>query len=186
MFGGLIKIVVGAGFFAMVAGIYLSDPRNSQSAAHMADGLVTRGPSAAPVRAPPPVAAPVQRIGYGREEIAADSVGQYHATVEFEGNSIPMLVDTGATLVALTYADADKLGYAPAPADYTVPVQTANGLAKAASLKLREVRLGTLMVSDVPALVMPREITGVSLLGMSFLKKLGGFEIASGKLVMRQ
>jgi len=187
MFGGLIKMTAAVGFCAVLAGAFLADPRNAKSVAGFSSGTLHPVAAAAPAPAAPmPLAAPVQRLGYGREELAADAGGQYRARVEMDGTSIPMLIDTGATTVALTYADAAKIGYAPAPADYTVPVQTANGLANAAPLKLREVRLGTLLVSDVPALVLPRDIAGTSLLGMTFLKKLGGFEIASDKLVMRQ
>jgi len=189
MFGGLFKIVLVAAVGAMIGGIYLSDPENYKATARYAEGLTKRqtiGSSAPVAQSTAPAIVAVQRVGYGYESLAADPGGQYRAVVEFEGVGLPMMVDTGATLVSLTYEDAAKIGYAPAPADYTVPIQTANGSARAAPLKLREVRLGTLLVSDVPALVMPRDVRGTSLLGMSFLKKLGEFKVASGVLVMRQ
>jgi aspartyl protease family protein len=124
-------------------------------------------------------------FGSGRVELRPDRGGQYHAEVEIEGRRIPMLVDTGATLVSLTFADAQRLGLAPAPSDYKFDVSTANGIAKAARVSLREVRVENLAVRDVAALVMPQNVTGTSLLGMSFLQRLGGFEVASGNLVLR-
>ena len=190
MVNGVIKSAAGVAILAVVGASYLSDATGKGDAKGFSG--VGGWFSAAPSQQPTPATAPspsrpvVQSLGYGREQLKPDAGGQYHANVEIEGRLLPMLVDTGATLVSLTYDDAEKLGYTPAPADFTVPVQTANGLSKAANLTLREARLGTLMVSNVPAIVLPRGINGVSLLGMSFLKKLGGFEIASGDLVMRQ
>ena len=188
MLSGLVKTSAFLAFAAMLAGTYLSNPDNSKAALRATDGLLSgaEAPTSGLQRAAAtPVEAPRPSLGYGREELKPDAAGQYQTTVEFEGTTIPMLVDTGATLISLTYDDAAKIGHAPAPADFTLPVQTANGMAKAASLTLREVRLGTLMVTNVSALV-PRDIKGESLLGMSFLKKLGGFEVASGNLVLRQ
>jgi aspartyl protease family protein len=124
--------------------------------------------------------------GYGRYDIKPDRGGQYRAEVDIEGQRIAMLVDTGATLIALTAADADRLGVHTAPADRVVPVQTANGVVKVARVTLREVRLGTLEVRNVDAIVFPDGASTTSLLGMSFLKKLSSFEIAQGSLQLRQ
>jgi aspartyl protease family protein len=190
MVNGVIKSAAGVALLAMVGASYLSDAtgKGEANGSSAVGGVLASAPSsqAIPTSAPSTSRPVVQSLGYGREQLKPDAGGQYRANVEIEGRLLPMLVDTGATLVSLTYDDAEKLGYAPAPADFTVPVQTANGLSKAANLTLREARLGTLMVSDVPAIILPKGITGVSLLGMSFLKKLGGFEIASGDLIMRQ
>ncbi len=183
---------------ALAAGWLSNNPEQGKALLAMMRGADPASASAAPVRAPQPLfpsapprqqatrAAPIVSAGYGREELKADEGGQFQSDVEIEGSRIHMLVDTGATFVSLSYEDAEKLGFSPAPADYVIPLQTANGTVKAAKLNLREVRLGTLMVSNVPAVVMPRNIQGTSLLGMSFLKKLGGFEVASGALMMRQ
>ena len=64
-------------------------------------------------------------------------------------------------------------------------MSTANGPAKAAKLLLREVRVDNLLVRGVPSLIMPESVVGTSLLGMTFLQRLGGFEVASGNLVLR-
>jgi aspartyl protease family protein len=122
---------------------------------------------------------------YGQVELRADSAGQYSAMVEVDGRQLPMLVDTGATFLCLSYADAERLGLAPAPGDFTVDVTTANGIIHAARVTLRQVRLDRLQVRDVSALVLPRGVGGMSLLGMSFLRKLGSFEMASGTLILR-
>lgn len=139
--------------------------------------------------AKPSVARPVEQPpsgGYGSVTLDPGPGGHYHADVEIYGRRLPMLVDTGATIIALTEADARSIGIHPSPSDYTIPISTANGVARAAPVMLREVRIRTISIYDVQAVVMPRNVMGRSLLGMSFLKKLRGFEIASGKMVLRQ
>lgn len=124
--------------------------------------------------------------GLGAVAISAGPGGHFRADVEIEGRRVPMLVDTGATLIALTAEDARAIGVNTFPADYTANVSTANGVARAAPTMLREVRIEGVVAYDVQALVMPRGALRQSLLGMSFLRKLRGFEIADGRLLMRQ
>jgi aspartyl protease family protein len=141
----------------------------------------------AAVPAPKPAPAPAaQRSGYGEYRIAADRLGQYSADVEVNGTRLRMLVDTGASAVALSYEDAAAIGVYPAPADYKYAVSTANGAARVARATLRDVRLGSLVVHDVEALVGERGALSSSLLGMTFLSKLSKIEVASGALVLRQ
>ena len=59
-------------------------------------------------------------------------------------------------------------------------VSTANGSARMAPVTLREVRIGQLSIYDVPAAVL--ENLNISLLGMSFLGRLQGYEMRDGKL----
>jgi aspartyl protease family protein len=147
---------------------------------------------AAPMR--PPVAeaasprsgdAPRRTSGSGPVTIQGGQGGHFRAMVEIGGRRIPMIVDTGATVIALTAEDARAVGVQTFPADYEANVSTANGVVKAAPAMLREVRIEDIVVYNVKAFVMPRGALSQSLLGMSFLKKLRGFEIADNRLVMR-
>lgn len=124
--------------------------------------------------------------GYGAVELTPEAGGHYFANVEIEGAQLRMMVDTGATVAALSYDDADRIGLRPTPSDFNVPVQTANGVAHAARARLRDVRIGSVSLRDVDALVLPRAIASQSLLGMSFLKRLSGFGYEAGRLVLRQ
>ena len=65
---------------------------------------------------------------------------------------------------------------------YGARVNTANGVARMAPVTLREVRIDQLSVYDVPAAVI--ENLNISLLGMSFLKRLQGYEMRDGKLTI--
>ena len=82
--------------------------------------------------------------------------------------------------------DALKAGIRPKPGDYTVPMQTANGIVRAAKARIPEVRLQGIVVRDVEATIMPPGALNITLLGMSFLKRLKSFEMNGNTLVLKQ
>jgi len=95
---------------------------------------------------------------------------------------VRFLVDTGASLVTLTPADARAAGLNSRQLAFDERASTANGLVRMASVTLREIRLGQLSVGDVPAAVI--ENLSVSLLGMSFLNRLQSYEMRGGRLTI--
>jgi aspartyl protease family protein len=97
---------------------------------------------------------------------------------------IRFLIDTGATMVALSADDARRLKLNTNRLKYTERYQTANGIVRGAPVKLRQIRIGGLVVKNVRATVMSGNI-GVSLLGNSFLRKLRGYEVRGDVLVLR-
>jgi aspartyl protease family protein len=117
--------------------------------------------------------------------LLADRRGHFLAEASVDGRRLRMMVDTGASVVALSHEDAASAGFQVAPADFTVPVHTANGATRAAPIRIAEIRIGDIVVRDVPAVVARPGALNVSLLGMTFLKRLGGFEIAQGRLTLR-
>jgi aspartyl protease family protein len=96
------------------------------------------------------------------------------------------VVDTGATQIALRESDAARLGFHPTPRDYSIRVHTANGMTRAAVVRLRMVEIGGIVVRDVDAMVLPDEALSENLLGLSFLSKLKRFEYAKGQLILEQ
>lgn len=117
--------------------------------------------------------------------ISPDRLGHYVTGVAVDGRRVTMLVDTGASLVALTHEDAAAAGVRPYPSDYTRAIGTANGTVAVAPVRLREVRVGEITVRDVEAVVVPAGRLGTSLLGMSFLRQLRAFDVADGRLTLR-
>jgi aspartyl protease family protein len=96
-----------------------------------------------------------------------------------------MLVDTGASTVVLKQADARKLGIDTSRLRYTVPVQTANGIAYAAHVRLRTAAVGPISVQNIDALVAQPGVLKESLLGMTFLSRLRSYEFAGNFLTFR-
>jgi len=181
--GSPTKLAIGAALVACCAGTLLAQTLGaksfgqSQALRTAANPLVANSATQQTERS--------QRSSFNSVTLEADRNGHYRADVEVFGRRIKMLVDTGATIVALTNEDADALGVRPMPADFTLSLGTANGAVQAAAVRLAEVRIGGITAQDVPAVVMPQGAMRESLLGMSFLKKLGGFEVAGGKLILK-
>ncbi len=125
-----------------------------------------------------PVTAPVSNaLVY-----AANERGHVILEAAVNGAPIRLLVDTGASLVALTPEDARAAGIAPGALVFNAFVNTANGEARMAPVTLREVRIGQLSIYDVPAAVLKN--LKFSLLGMSFLSRLQSYEMRDGKLTI--
>lgn len=121
----------------------------------------------------------------GTVAIRAGQDGHFRADATVNGTTLHMLVDTGASAVVLTADDAARIGLDPARLRYTARVQTANGIADAAPVRLREVRIGPISVRGVPALVNRAPMSG-SLLGLSFLNRLAGYGVEGDVLTLRQ
>jgi aspartyl protease family protein len=113
---------------------------------------------------------------------AANDRGHVILNAAVNGAAVRFLVDTGATLVALTQEDAQAAGITSGQLNFSARVSTANGSARMAPLTLRELRVGQFSAYDVPAAVL--ENLHVSLLGMSFLSRLRGYEMREGKLTI--
>lgn len=124
-------------------------------------------------------------------EINPDSVvitraGDGHFAVRASVDGVPttMLIDTGASYVTLSHADALRVGIDPATLRYTIPIRTANGTMQAASVTLDSLSIGSIGQRNVRALVAPPGSLGQSLLGMSFLDALHGYAISGDRLVL--
>ena len=122
---------------------------------------------------------------YSAAELKAGQNGHFFVKAEINGSSVNVLVDTGASAVALSYEDARDIGLHPGNLDYDVPVSTANGMAKAARVTLDEVEIDGVRVSDVQGMVMPEGVMRGSLLGMSYLSKLRSFKVEDGVLYLK-
>lgn len=110
--------------------------------------------------------------------------GHFYVDADVNGARIRFLVDTGATYVALSPDDARSAGLRVFESDYTAQTSTANGVARVAPVTLRQIELEQLQLFDVRAVVLEKPMP-VSLLGMSFLSRLQGYETRNDELVLR-
>lgn len=118
--------------------------------------------------------------------ITAREGGQFDVSTLVNGTHVNMLADTGATVIALNNSDAQRVGIDLARLRYTVPVSTANGRAMSARVRLKTVSVGGIELHDVEALVTKPGALRGSLLGMSFLGRIGSFEISGERLLLRE
>ncbi len=142
--------------------------------------------SAAPAPAPEaPEAAPLQQATtYGEVEIKAGRNGNFYARANVNGSNVPVLIDTGATFVALRYEDAEALSLDPLNLDYTMKISTANGVSYAAPVELDEVTIGGITVNNVDAIVTKPGTMHITLLGMTYLSRAGGFRVDGDTLIL--
>lgn len=124
------------------------------------------------------------KIGVDGVRFTAGRDGHFHVEAEVDGEIVSFVVDTGASDVVLTPADARRLGFDPAQLDYSRRYETANGIVRAAPVRLNEVVVGPIRLENVSASVNEAPLS-TSLLGMSFLKRLsGGYEVRNDTLTL--
>ena len=111
--------------------------------------------------------------------------GHFWATAYVNGQPVRFLVDTGATLVALTKQDARKIGVDTETLEETADVRTAAGKVKAANVTIDSIEIDGVTVKNVQAVVIEKGLES-SLLGMSFLNRLDGYEVTPNAIVLRQ
>jgi len=121
----------------------------------------------------------------GAVEISRGRGGEFQIATRVNGASVPMVLDTGASSVVLTQEAAKAAGLPLAMLTYDVTVDTANGRARAASVTLDRVTVGSIVERAVPALVAQPGQLRTSLLGMSFLTRLERWEVRGERLVLR-
>jgi aspartyl protease family protein len=101
--------------------------------------------------------------------LPAGSGGHFTTVGSINGRAVQFMVDTGATRVALSQGEADRIGI-----DYRhgqrALTQTANGAVPVHLVTLSAVRVGEVLVANVPAVVVPASMPYI-LLGNSFLER---------------
>ncbi|KQP48155.1 hypothetical protein ASF31_02095 [Brevundimonas sp. Leaf280] len=117
-------------------------------------------------------------------QVVKGADGHYWAEASIDGKAVRVLVDTGASVVALTRADALRLGVDPEPEAFTGKVQTASGVVRAAPVQLKTISVAGARVDRVEALVVEQGLE-YSLLGMSYLGRLSAFSATPTGLTLR-
>ena len=174
--------LVGAGVLAATGALLWITPAPAPRAA-TAVSAPLRGSAAAETMAAPAALAPVPVSAAGASvRKAAD--GHFWAEATTNGRHVRFLVDTGATTVALTSADAGRLGLDVEALEYDIPVRTASGETLAAAVKLDYVSVAGARVEHVDAVVVKDGLSS-SLLGMSYLGRLSKFEATQSALIFR-
>ncbi|HEV7878704.1 TIGR02281 family clan AA aspartic protease [Bradyrhizobium sp.] len=118
-------------------------------------------------------------------QVSRGLTGEFALRAQINGVNAPMVIDTGATSVVLTYETAKAAGLPLELLDYDVDVETAGGHTRAARLTLDRLAIGKLVERSVPALVVPRGQMKTNLLGMSFLDRLESWEVRADRLMLR-
>lgn len=132
------------------------------------------------------VPAKAEAVSFGSVELQPDPRGHYNATFRINGKPVEGMIDTGASTVAINESTARRLGYGGNSLDFKYVINTANGQTKAARIMLDRVEIGGIRVRNVEAFVGRDASLGLTLIGMSFLKKLDSYRVDDGVLKLMQ
>jgi aspartyl protease family protein len=127
---------------------------------------------------------PVQAITAGEVVVPRAADGHYYLTLTINGTPLPFMVDTGASGMVLSLADAERLGLDPQNLRFLGEASTANGTVRTAAVTLPVVELGPFRTENFRAFVNGGEMEG-SLLGMDYLGQFH-MEFRGGELVLRR
>ena len=120
----------------------------------------------------------------GREvRIAMSEDGHFYAKVSVGGVTRAMLIDSGATITALSTGTAAAMGLRVERPMFPVLIQTANGQVSADTATIGEMRLGNIVSRDLPAVVAPA-FGDTDVLGMNFLSKLKSWRVEGRTLIL--
>ncbi len=121
--------------------------------------------------------------GEGRIEVPRAFDGHYYLTLDVNGSPVDFVVDTGASEIVLTQADAQAAGLEPDALNYIGRANTANGSVRTAPVRLDSVSIGNIRDTNITAYVNEGEMFQ-SLLGMTYLQRWDRLEISDGKLIL--
>lgn len=171
----LFLVMMTAVAIAMVIAFVVA-PKFQQEAS-----LPDPAPATVAVATPPPAPAAGSRAAF----IDREADGHYWTRADVGGTQVKFMVDTGASIVALTYFDAQRLGLKPEELDFDSEIRTAGGVTYGAPVTLKSIRVGKVEVEDVNAVILRTELEQ-SLLGMTFLGELHSYEVRQGQMIIRQ
>ncbi|HMM64239.1 MAG TPA: TIGR02281 family clan AA aspartic protease [Mesorhizobium sp.] len=180
MLRNLFILVVFAVASAALAVAYQNDPQRLER--FLQPSSVEVAPESLPRTEQKPALQPLGR----KVLLQPDARGHFLAAFRINGRPADGMIDTGATLVALTASTARRAGIALSPADFRAEVDTANGRTRAAVVRLDRLEIGKIALEGVEAMVLDDKALGTNLIGMSFLKRLGKYQVENGALLLVQ
>jgi aspartyl protease family protein len=122
----------------------------------------------------------------GNDELILDrqSDGHFYALAQIGGSEIRLMVDTGASAIALTGDDAVAIGLSWDEEELRKVGRGASGNVYGKPVIIDQLQVGDLIVDNVQAAIIPRGLD-VSLLGQSFLSKVGTVKISGDKMTLK-
>lgn len=170
-------------------GVSASVPMLYQASPETFHALIAPQPESVPdgtAAQPAPAARTIAAHGRRKMTIDADQSGHFRTEMRFNGRKVEGLIDTGATLVAMNETTARKAGITVARGDFRHEVNTANGKARAAVVRIDTLEIGRIRISGVDAVVLEDHALRNTLIGMNVLKQLARFEVKDDVLLLEQ
>lgn len=166
----LARLIQGAGNLSLVAALLLTIVQVAR---------LTTGNDLAM----PQIGLPEQRVTGGETRIKMSNDGHFWLQATINGQPRRFLVDTGATLTALSEATAVEAQVATQPLRQSVLMRTANGTVKAELARIDELRFGNVVARDLDAIIAPG-LGETNVIGMNLLSRLASWRVEGRTLVL--
>lgn len=129
---------------------------------------------------------PVSRYSENGKTVSLERAanGHFQTRALINGKTMTLTVDTGASVVVLSYDDAAAANIDVGRLSYSVSVNTANGSTNAAPVIIDHLQIGNIERDNVRALVSRPGDLSESLLGMSFLDRLSGYSVRGDRIIL--
>jgi aspartyl protease family protein len=173
--GKSLLMMIAAG---ILIGLMLPSGHQAPGASAVAPVTAATANVAAPVRASP-AAAPSPR----ETRLARMESGHFYADPSINGQPVHVVIDTGASFVALTKADAHRIGIPFSESEFEVVGTGASGPVRGKLVELDRIDLDGKEVRHVRAAVL--EGLDISLLGQAYLSRIGGVQMSGDEMVLR-
>ncbi len=131
----------------------------------------------------PEIGLPEQVVQGGETRIPMSRDGHYWLEAEVNGVRFPFLVDTGATLTAVSQETADAAGLEARDGGLPIRLQTANGAVAAYMTNIDSMRFGNVAASGLDAIIAPG-LGETNVIGMNLLSRLASVRIERGELIL--
>jgi aspartyl protease family protein len=131
----------------------------------------------------PQIGLPAQSVSGGETRIAMSQDGHFWLEATVNGQPRRFLVDTGATLTALSETTAEAAQVAAQPLHKSVLMRTANGTVQAELVRIDELRFGNVVARDLDAVVAPG-LGETNVIGMNLLSRLASWRVEGRTLVL--
>jgi aspartyl protease family protein len=123
-------------------------------------------------------------VGAHELVLSEDVDGGYDIAGQVNGKPVNFMIDTGASDIVLSPADARRVGIDTSHLDFARHFETANGIGEGADSTVARLSAGPIAFTNVPVSI-NRAPMRSSLLGMAFLKRLTSYEVKDGRLYLR-
>lgn len=131
----------------------------------------------------PSLGLPEQTVSGGETRIAMHGDGHFWVLARINGTEHRFLIDTGATLTALSPATAAAARVEPQSIRQTVLLRTANGTVRAQLASIAELRFGNVVARDLDAVIAPA-LGETNVIGMNLLSRLASWRVEGRTLVL--
>ncbi len=131
----------------------------------------------------PDIGLPEQVVEGGETRIPLAPDGHFWLTAQVNGEPVDFMIDTGATLTAVSAKVADRAGLEPRRGGLPVRLNTANGTISAEIASIDELRFGNVAARGLDAVIAPG-LGDTSVIGMNLLSRLKGWRVEDNVLIM--